>query len=138
MSRDLNQHKNGSSNLNTNLTKRSGKRSDKNSKYSNGTDHRQMVPKIRVISGGYEPVTVIKEDRSTEIIENGEAVGKVDGHKLENGALIDQNFDNESSNDVDKPSEETSFTIAFEVLIPFLIAGLGTVGAGLLLDKVQV
>ena len=34
--------------------------------------------------------------------------------------------------------EETSFAIALQVLFPFLIAGFGTVSAGLLLDFVQV
>ena len=34
--------------------------------------------------------------------------------------------------------EEKSFSIALQVLFPFLIAGFGTVSAGLLLDVVQV
>ena len=139
MSFDSNHHRNGS----LNLTQRKGKKPDKNGQYSNGFHHSdhsdsQMVPKIRVVSGGYEPVTVIQEDRSTSIHENGDAQGKIDSHQLENGALVEQSFDNGSDDKNVKEQEETSFTIAFEVLIPFLIAGLGTVGAGLLLDKVQV
>ena len=135
MSFDLNHQRNGSSNL----TKRKGKDCDKNGHYSNGAGHYddQMVPKIRVISGGYEPVTVIQEDRSANIHENGNVVAQKDEHKLENGALAEANFENEIVDNV-KEQEETSFSIAFEVFIPFLIAGLGTVGAGLLLDKVQV
>lgn len=35
-------------------------------------------------------------------------------------------------------TEEKSLTIALQVFFPFMIAGLGTVGAGLLLDVVQV
>ena len=97
-----------------------------------------MVPKIRVVSGGYEPVTVIQEDRSSDVLENGDAFAKKDDRKLENGALAEQNSENETGDTNLKAKEETSFGIAFEVLIPFLIAGLGTVGAGLLLDKVQV
>lgn len=134
---DSNHHGNGSSNLTANLTKRKGKKSDRNGQYSNGAHlpDVQMVPKIRVVSGGYEPVTVIQEDRSASDLENGDAFAQTDEHQLENGHLVEQNFENEIGEA--KAKEETSFTIAFEVLIPFLIAGLGTVGAGLLLDKVQ-
>ena len=138
MSFDSNHHGNDSSNLAANLTKRKGKKSDRNGQYSNGAHlpDVQMVPKIRVVSGGYEPVTVIQEDRSASDLENGDAFAQTDEHQLENGHLVEQNFENEIGEA--KAKEETSFTIAFEVLIPFLIAGLGTVGAGLLLDKVQV
>lgn len=138
MSFDFNHHMNGSSNLTANLTKRRPAKREQNGHFSNdNTTHGQMVPKIRVVSGGYEPVSVIQEDRSSSLLENGEAITKANEHRRENGALVDvdQNFENETGDDI---KEETSFTIAFEVLIPFLIAGLGTVGAGLLLDKVQV
>lgn len=37
----------------------------------------------------------------------------------------------------DPPTEETSCTIALQISFPFLIAGLGMVAAGLVLDKVQ-
>lgn len=37
----------------------------------------------------------------------------------------------------DPPDEETYFSIAIQVFIPFLIAGFGMVGAGLVLDVVQ-
>lgn len=39
---------------------------------------------------------------------------------------------------VDHPDNETYFSIAIQVFIPFLIAGFGMVGAGLVLDNVQV
>lgn len=38
----------------------------------------------------------------------------------------------------DPQKEETYFSIAIQVFIPFLIAGFGMVGAGLVLDVVQV
>lgn len=40
--------------------------------------------------------------------------------------------------DIKISSEEKSLTIGLQVFFPFMIAGLGTVGAGLLLDVVQV
>ena len=138
MSFDFNRHRNVSSKLTTNLTKRQQDKPDKNGRLTNGVNRGKMVPKIRVVSGGYEPVTVIQEDRSSDVLENGDAFAKKDDRKLENGALAGQNSENESGDTNLKAKNETSFSIAFEVLIPFLIAGLGTVGAGLLLDKVQV
>ncbi|XP_063811224.1 solute carrier family 41 member 1 [Pseudophryne corroboree] len=58
---------------------------------------------------------------------------------LENGS---QSTDNDDTN-VDPscetvvPLKETSFTIGLQVLIPFLLAGFGTVAAGMVLDIVQ-
>lgn len=47
--------------------------------------------------------------------------------------------DSDLEDAIDDPSEhESSFTICIQVFIPFLIAGFGTVGAGLVLDVVQV
>jgi len=37
----------------------------------------------------------------------------------------------------DKDEDETSFSIFIQVLLPFLVGGFGTVGAGLVLDHVQ-
>lgn len=37
-----------------------------------------------------------------------------------------------------KPGEESSFTIALQVVFPYLLAGLGMVLAGMVLDVVQV
>lgn len=39
---------------------------------------------------------------------------------------------------VKSDGQETSFMIAIQVFFPFLVAGIGTVTAGLLLDVVQV
>lgn len=44
----------------------------------------------------------------------------------------------ENFNKRDPTTEETSCTIALQISFPFLIAGLGMVAAGLVLDKVQV
>lgn len=47
--------------------------------------------------------------------------------------------DSDFEDGIDDPSEhESSFAICIQVFIPFLIAGFGTVGAGLVLDVVQV
>lgn len=40
--------------------------------------------------------------------------------------------------DEGQPLQETYFSIAIQVFIPFLIAGLGMVFAGLVLDRIQV
>ena len=143
MSSKTKHHGNGNSDLATNRTKRRRKNADHFAPNSNGAVNvDQMVPKIRVVSGGYEPVRAFEEDRSTSLVENGDVFNQVEEHKQENGALVGQSLvgrDVESCENLIKGGHgETSFTIAFEVLIPFLIAGLGTVGAGLLLDKVQV
>ena len=37
-----------------------------------------------------------------------------------------------------KAISESAFTIALQTIFPFLMAGLGMVGAGILLDRVQV
>ena len=105
-----------------------------------------MVPNIRVVPGEYEPVNVCTEEdenvisHQVDIAHNGTIHREKEEKEVtENGVLLDEN----RRKDVEyEPEEnvvgETSFTIAFQVFIPFLIAGLGTVAAGLLLDKVQV
>ena len=50
----------------------------------------------------------------------------------------DYEFQTEIAGTGDTSSEEGSFTIGLQVFFPFLIAGFGTVSAGLLLDVVQV
>jgi solute carrier family 41 len=47
--------------------------------------------------------------------------------------LLDINF----ISSTDTPGREKWYTIGFQVLIPYIIAGFGTVGAGLVLDTVQ-
>lgn len=111
-----------------------------------------MVPKILVVSGGYdyEPVNTSVDDenevltqRATDTTSNGTMfLNKDDSHCTENGLLLNEDhtkiIDFEPEEKDAGKLNETSFTIASQVVIPFLIAGLGTVAAGLLLDKVQV
>ena len=55
--------------------------------------------------------------------------------------LIEQRYDEfetEIAGKGDISSDEGSFTIGLQVFFPFLIAGFGTVSAGILLDVVQV
>lgn len=47
-------------------------------------------------------------------------------------------FKTEIAGTGDSSSEEGSFTIGLQVFFPFLVAGFGTVSAGILLDVVQV
>lgn len=57
----------------------------------------------------------------------------------EEGARCWFKADDSDFEDIDDPSEhESSFAICVQVFIPFIIAGFGTVGAGLVLDVVQV
>ena len=50
----------------------------------------------------------------------------------------DDEFETQIAGKGDSSSEEGSFTIGLQVFFPFLIAGFGTVSAGILLDIVQV
>ena len=102
-----------------------------------------MVPKI--VSGGYAPVDDENEvlTHRTDMTSNGTTfLEKDESHSAENGLLLNENhakiIDFEAETKKRVGESETSFTIASQVVIPFLIAGLGTVAAGLLLDKVQV
>ena len=58
----------------------------------------------------------------------------------ENGRLPDVVVEAKISDEDDDSRyiQETYFTITIQVFIPFLIAGLGMVCAGLVLDKIQV
>lgn len=142
MSSSSDLHRNGHSYL-THRIKRNIPPDQKKSKRENPNE---MVPNIRVVPGEYEPVNVCTEEdenvisHQVDIAHNGTIHREKEEKEVtENGVLLDEN----RRKDVEyEPEEnvvgETSFTIAFQVFIPFLIAGLGTVAAGLLLDKVQV
>lgn len=56
--------------------------------------------------------------------------------------LLEEQRDDEFATQIagkgDSSSEEGSFTIGLQVFFPFLVAGFGTVSAGILLDIVQV
>ncbi|MBN3274392.1 S41A1 protein, partial [Polyodon spathula] len=58
---------------------------------------------------------------------------------LENGSQSNDSDDTstDQSQVLAPPLKETSFSIGLQVLVPFLLAGFGTVGAGIVLDIVQ-
>lgn len=64
----------------------------------------------------------------------------------EEDALLENGSQSNESDDVStdrvpappSPLKETSFSIGLQVLFPFLLAGFGTVAAGMVLDIVQV
>lgn len=56
----------------------------------------------------------------------------------ENGRLPDVVAEAKMLGEEGQPMQETYFSIAIQVFIPFLIAGLGMVFAGLVLDRIQV
>lgn len=128
-------HTNVCSKLSPKLKRRRNVTSIDDEEFKTTNGHTKMVPKIRVVSGGYEPVSVVQDDIS---VENGEFGVGTDEMKASNGGDMTSHDHIDITNNVPLKKDESSFTIAFEVLIPFLIAGLGTVAAGLLLDKVQV
>lgn len=99
------------------------------------------------------------ENREDELIEdqhlskrNGD-ISSSSSHGMLNGDIFqessdqhipllqeqrDDEFQTEIAGTGDTNLEEGSFTIGLQVFFPFLIAGFGTVSAGLLLDVVQV
>jgi len=118
----------------------------------------------RVCSGGHDPATVkYSELRQAAMAGGDEAVELTLVDALE-GAEGAEGADPDPTRDPDPESggrlpdlvaatkmlaastdecasleaKETYFSIAIQVFIPFLIAGFGTVGAGLVLDVVQV
>ncbi|XP_058675208.1 solute carrier family 41 member 1 [Ammospiza caudacuta] len=58
---------------------------------------------------------------------------------LENGSQSNESDDTSTERGPEPPSplKETSFSIGLQVLFPFLLAGFGTVAAGMVLDIVQ-
>ncbi|XP_029429148.1 solute carrier family 41 member 1 [Rhinatrema bivittatum] len=84
------------------------------------------------ISGQEEELTVVVlESRA-----NGKGVQEEDA-LLENGSQSAESEDSEHCPSPETPGKETSFSIALQVLFPFLLAGFGTVAAGMVLDIVQ-
>lgn len=59
---------------------------------------------------------------------------------LENGSQATESDDTSTDRGPEptSPLKETSFSIGLQVLFPFLLAGFGTVAAGMVLDIVQV
>lgn len=124
---------------------------------------KEMVPKINVLVDDVDDGESMYSDSETAHLIKHKTKKTVLPEVVSNGTLMncsltrDQNdFDEhltpmlpssseEQEDDlrttiVDKPDieEETSFSIALQVIFPFFIAGFGTVSAGLLLDFVQV
>lgn len=69
---------------------------------------------------------------------NGDVFPSSDQHSPLLGELNDDEIQTEIAGTGDTGFEEGSFTIGLQVFFPFLIAGFGTVSAGILLDVVQV
>lgn len=81
------------------------------------------------------------EAGATVDIEISTLVTKADteNEENENGRLPDVVVEAKMlGEDEERPMQETYFSIAIQVFIPFLIAGLGMVFAGLVLDRIQV
>lgn len=102
------------------------------------------LPEIEILNSDEEPFgrILLRSHKEPEVsIVNGQCLHH-DEHDLE--PLLPEQNQREGSDvlrdDSDKTlgDEEGSFSIALQVFFPFLIAGFGTVAAGLLLDVVQV
>lgn len=81
---------------------------------------------------------------STNIDDDDDGVDDCDNTKMSNNVLITNTDNNNNLNDdfiepliITPYKQETWYAIALQVLIPYIIAGFGTVGAGLVLDIVQ-
>lgn len=64
-------------------------------------------------------------------------------NSINNGEIVrllsdDEDEDSLESYPIQKVEEETFWSVSIQIFIPFLIAGFGMVGAGLILDIVQV
>lgn len=83
---------------------------------------------------GAEVEVVVIESRA-----NAKGVREEDA-LLENGSQSNESDDvsNDRGPEPASPLKETSFSIGLQVLFPFLLAGFGTVAAGMVLDIVQV
>lgn len=106
----------------------------------------------RVDSESENPVNIFHpEENQNNVIWDKQQKIKENDDKRKKEENLDIDSEKEkllSSNDEEEdlnillPStsvkDESSLTIALQVFVPFLIAGLGTVAAGILLDKVQV
>ncbi|NWY76970.1 S41A1 protein, partial [Erithacus rubecula] len=84
--------------------------------------------------GGAEAEALLLESRA-----NAKGVREEDA-LLENGSQSNESDDTSTERGAEPspPLKETSFSIGLQVLFPFLLAGFGTVAAGMVLDVVQV
>lgn len=109
---------------------------------SAGERRRGSKIEIRLISDNYKPLI---NSPSSDTVNPCSDQDELEMTNLEDERLLLNVVDGETE---ETPSpecsvsineeEETACTIAWQVAIPFLIAGLGMVGAGLVLDIVQV
>ncbi|XP_059385796.1 solute carrier family 41 member 1 [Carassius carassius] len=120
--------------------------------HSNGSVHPVILPdspeEVPQTPGEYEltEMTSIHSDQENErpdmVVLDCRANAK--GQREEDALLENASQSNESDDtSTDQspvppaPLKETSFSIGLQVLIPFLLAGFGTVAAGMVLDIVQ-
>ncbi|XP_026130859.1 solute carrier family 41 member 1-like [Carassius auratus] len=122
--------------------------------HSNGSVHPVILPdnpeELPQSPGEYELTEVTSiPDRSDQENERPDMVvldcrANAKGQREEDALLENSSQSNESDNtSMDQspvppaPLKETSFSIGLQVLFPFLLAGFGTVAAGMVLDIVQ-
>ncbi|KAK3101437.1 hypothetical protein FSP39_003587 [Pinctada imbricata] len=86
--------------------------------------------KAKVNNGKVSPASEI-----TSISDEGEEETVFDGSGSATQPLIEP--DKTVTIEMDKTRDESSLSIALQVFIPYIIAGFGTVGAGMVLDVVQ-
>lgn len=86
-----------------------------------------------------------EDEERSEIVVVMDCRANAKGQREEDALLENASQSNESddtstdqSPEPPAPLKETSFTIGLQVVFPFLLAGFGTVAAGMVLDKVQV
>lgn len=97
------------------------------------TNHVQHIPKSPPETSSPSSAFEISPAIDMEIT----LVNSQDSSDNDNGRLPDVVVEAKVC-DEDEQIQETYFSIAIQVFIPFLIAGFGMVFAGLVLDKIQV
>lgn len=89
----------------------------------------------------------LKEENQNDIIEMEETVKPINSNEEdwnhneetdESETMLLNNLKMVTDPQEEEENEESFWLITFQVFFPFLIAGLGMVGAGLVLDIVQV
>lgn len=86
-----------------------------------------------------------EDEERSEIVVAMDCRANAKGQREEDALLENASQSNESDNtstdqspEPPVPLKETSFSIGLQVVFPFLLAGFGTVAAGMVLDIVQV
>lgn len=91
------------------------------------TQEKQTSPNINFIE-----VENTLNDTGIELTHVSSSMENIDSSRLPDIVAESKIYE------ADAQTKETYFSIAIQVFIPFLIAGFGMVGAGLVLDLVQV